>query len=93
MSNILAITYDNAIAVTQSDTIDDPSGPFAGFHTGSGGTIRVLTIKGNDVTLGSLPAGVVYTLAIRRVFSSTTSASGVFGMIANPFKHAAGIGS
>jgi hypothetical protein len=89
MSNILAVTYDNAIAVTASDTVDDPGGPFAGFYTGSGGTIRVLTIKNGDVTFANLVAGVVMTVAIRRVFSSTTSATGVFGMVANPFKKAA----
>jgi hypothetical protein len=89
MSNILSITYDDAIAITASDSVDDPSGPFAAFHTGTGGTIKVTTIKGNSVALTNLPAGIVYTLAIKRVWSSTTTATGVFGMVALPFKKAA----
>ncbi len=93
MSSIQSITYDDAVPITASDSVDDPAGPFAGFHTGSGGTITVTTIKNRDVTIGSLPAGVVYTLAIKRVWSGTTSATGVLGMVALPFKRAAGLGT
>ncbi len=89
MSNILAITYDDAIAVTASDTVDDPAGPFAGFYSGAGGTIKVTTIKGTAATLVNVPAGIVVTLAIRRVWSGTTTATSVLGMVANPFKKAA----
>lgn len=93
MSNILSITYDDAIAVTQSDSVDDPAGPFAGFHSGSGGTVKVTTIRGTTATITNIPAGVIYTLSIKRVWSGTTTASGVLGMVANPIKKAAGIGS
>jgi hypothetical protein len=86
MSNILAITYDDAIPVTPSDTTDDPNGPFAGFYSGSGGTVRVLTARKTDRTLVGVPAGVIVPIAIRRVFSSTTTATGVLGTIAMPYK-------
>jgi hypothetical protein len=86
MSDILSITYDGAAAVSPSDTVNDPAGPYAAFHTGSGGTIRVLTIAAEDTTLVSIPAGVIYPLAIKRVFSSTTTATGIVGLRAQPFR-------
>ena len=89
MSNILAITYDDAIAVTASDSTADPAGPFAGFYTGSGGTIKVTTIKGTTTTFTNTQAGVVMTVPISRVWTTTTTASNVLGMVANPFKKAA----
>jgi hypothetical protein len=49
-------------------------------YTGSGGIIRVLTAGGDDVTLNSVPAGVVLPLQIVRVFSSTTSATGMVAL-------------
>lgn len=89
MSNILAITYDGAVSPTQSDGTNDPAGPFAGFYTGSGGNIKVTTIKNQDVTFASAAAGVVMTVAILRVWSTGTVATGVLGMQALPFKKAA----
>jgi hypothetical protein len=90
MSNILAITYDDAIAVTASDSVNDPAGPFAGFYTGSGGTIKVTTIKGTTATFTNTQAGVIMTVPILRVWTTTTAATGVLGMVALPFKKAAG---
>lgn len=89
MSNILSITYDDAIAVTASNTVADPAGPFAGFYSGSGGTIKVTTIKGTAATFTNVPAGVVVTCAILNVWSSTTTATNILGMVANPFKRTA----
>ena len=86
MSKHTTIIYDDGVAVTASDTVNDPKGPFAGFHTGSGGTVRVITLRGRDLTLGSLPAGVVYPLGILRVFVATTSATGVLGMYEAGYK-------
>lgn len=86
MSDILAITYDNATAVAQSDTVNDPAGPFAGFFTGAGGTVKVTTIQNNPVSLTNLPAGIIVPLAILRVWSAVTTASGVLGMTALPYK-------
>ena len=82
MSDLYSITYEDAIAVTASDSTNDPAGPFVGFFTGSGGTIRFATYKtGRDVTMTNLPAGVIVPVPIRRVYSSTTTATGVLGLI------------
>jgi hypothetical protein len=60
--------------------VDDPAGPFAGFYTGSGGDIKVRTIRGQDRTFHGTVAGVVITCAILRVWSSVTAATNVMGM-------------
>lgn len=86
MSNILAVTYEQAYAVTQSDTLADPSGPFAALFTGAGGTIKLTTINGQTVTLASVAAGIVMPIATQRVWSSTTTATGVIGLCALPYK-------
>lgn len=86
MSSILAITYDDVIAVTPSDTVDDPNGPFAGFYiSGTAGTVTFLTVRGHAGII-SPGAGVIVPFAIRRIYSSGTSATGVYGCIAMPFK-------
>ena len=57
MSNILAITYESAIATTPSDTVNDPAGPFAGLYIGVAGTYVVTTIRGTKATFVGLSAG------------------------------------
>jgi len=77
-----------AVAVVKSDTlnIDSPNGGVAGasdpcvLYSGSGGTIRVLTAGGDDVTLVSVPSGVVLPIQIVRVFSATTNATGMVAL-------------
>lgn len=86
MASILSITYEDAVAVTPSNSTDDPAGPFAGFYTGSGGDISVVTARGSTVTFASTPAGVVMTCAIKRVRTTGTAATGVLGMLALPWK-------
>jgi hypothetical protein len=86
VSSILAITYDSGAAITASDTTADPAGPFAGIFTGSGGTIKLTTIRGQTLTFVSLPAGVILPVATQRVWSTTTAATSVLGMLAMPFK-------
>lgn len=86
MSNILAITYDDAIAVTPSDTVDDPNGPFAGFFIGgTAGSVAFLTNRGHAATI-TPGAGVIVPIAIRRILSGGTSATNIYGVIAMPFK-------
>lgn len=62
----------DAAAVTTSDTVNfnEPSVIFAG----SGGTIRVLTVEGSDVTFNSVQPGAILPVRVVRVFASTTTA-------------------
>lgn len=86
MSDILSITYEDAILVTPSDTVDDPAGPFAGFYIGgTAGTVTYLTVRGHAGII-SPGAGVIVPIATRRIYSSGTNATNIYGVIAMPFK-------
>lgn len=85
MSNIQAITYEDVISLTQSDTTADPAGPFAAFMVNVAGNVKITTIRGSAVTITVL-AGLVYTVAFSRMWSTGTTATGLFGLIAPPWK-------
>lgn len=63
----------DAAAITTSDTVNftQPSVIMAG----SGGTIRVLTAQGSDVTFFSVQAGAILPIQVLRVFATTTTAT------------------
>ena len=87
MSTIQAVTYEGSIAVTASDTTDDPNGPFAGIHTGAGGDIKIRDITGADTILYSCAAGVIMPTACKRVWSTgTATPSKIVGLYAIPYR-------
>lgn len=88
MSNILAITYESAIATTPSDTVNDPAGPFAGLYIGVAGTYVVTTSRGTKATFVGLSAGSILPVAITRVWVTGSQGSGAstLGMVSMPFK-------
>lgn len=63
----------DAAAVTTSDT-NTFSAPSIIF-SGAGGTIRVLTAQGSDVTFTNVQAGAILPVQVLRVFASTTTAT------------------
>lgn len=85
MSNILATTYDQAIAVTKSDTVNDPQGPFAGLLVAVAGIVVFVDQGGNTVTTGSLTAGTVIPVVTARVNNTTTTAT-TYGLRAGPYQ-------
>jgi hypothetical protein len=86
MSTINAITYDDAVAITPSDTVvQGATKPFAAIYTGSGGTISIVTVAGTTCNLANLPAGVILPIATKQVRSSNTGATGIFGLRAPPY--------
>lgn len=68
-----------ALEVVKSDTVNI-SAEACVLYSGSGGTIRVLTAGGDDVTLVSVPAGTVLPIQVVRVFSSVTNATGIIAL-------------
>lgn len=63
----------DAAAVTPSDTVNFETASVV--FAGSGGTIRVLTAQGTDVTFTNVQAGAILPVQALRVFSSTTNAT------------------
>lgn len=86
MSSIYAITYEDQAAATPSDTVADPLGPFAGFYVGGSGTVRFINGRGHDVTLTGCQAGTIYPFPVIRVFTSTTTATGIMGLSAAAYR-------
>lgn len=80
------LQQERALAVVKSDTVNIPSVNGAEkadpcvLYTGTGGIIRVLTAGGDDVTFNAVPAGVVLPIQVVRVFSSTTTATGIVAL-------------
>ena len=84
MSNLWAETYEYAAAVTKSDTLADPKGPFAGLLVDTAGILKLTPLNGPDaggsITL-NVVAGEYVRFPVQRVWSGTTTAV-VFGLVA-----------
>lgn len=80
MSDIMAVTYEDAVAVTVGPPNNkDPKGPFAALQaTTAAGTVSVLTARGTTTTI-YLPLGTIITIAVKGVIS-LGGASGVVGL-------------
>lgn len=66
-----------AVAITKSD--EALATPIRGLYVGTTGIVRVTTTAGDDVTIPSVPAGMIIPLEIKVVWSTTTTASGFVG--------------
>lgn len=85
-SEILAYQY--GVAVTTSDTVADPAGPFAGIYVGStagGSTVVVASVNKSgavvEATYTNVNAGVVLPVRCIRVKTTGTTATGLLGMV------------
>lgn len=89
MSDIGAESYGYPVAVTASDAVNDPSGPFQGLLVSVAGTLRVTPYGGPQAQAGASPGYVAFTVVagqyvrfpVRRVWSTGTSAT-VIGLCA-----------
>lgn len=86
MGDIRSVTYEGALAVTPSDTLPLQSGAlYAGFYTGSGGNITVVTSRGETVEFASTAAGIIIPVAISQVKASGTAATGIVALYVVPY--------
>jgi hypothetical protein len=91
MSDVKAVTYEDAIALTASDTAN--IGPYAAIYTGSGGNITVTTLAGTKTQLAGTAAGIIIPLAFTRLWATGTTPTNVCGMVAVPYKPSLNPGS
>lgn len=83
MSNIAASVFDRAVAVTKSDTTDDPAIEnmgFAGLYCTVAGTLKINDGIGQPVSFAAVAVGII-PIRCRRVWSTGTSAT-VLGLLA-----------
>jgi hypothetical protein len=85
LSNILAVTYEDAVAVSVAPAGNkDPKGPFCALQAATtAGTVTVITARGSLTTI-YLPLGQIVPLAVKCVQSLGTAA-GVVGFLAMPY--------
>jgi hypothetical protein len=81
MSTVQASTYDWAAAVTKSDTVDDPAGPFAGLYVSVAGTLILYNMNGPQapITITAVAGGYI-CWPVRRIGASSTATA--FGLVA-----------
>ncbi len=65
------------VPVTESDTVNDPNGPFRGLLITVAGTVKITTAAGEDRSFGSgeLAAGAIHPIRFKRAWSTGTSAT------------------
>lgn len=63
----------NGAAVTPNDSADLPR--LGILYIGTGGTLVIRTVGGDDVTLTNVPSGTFLPVRVRRVFATGTTAS------------------
>jgi len=49
-------------------------------YIGGGGAVRVTTVNGHDVTFSGVLAGTILPVSVKRVWSTSTTASGIIGL-------------
>ena len=60
---------------------DDPlDAPIRAIYVGAQGDVKITDIKGNDITLVALAAGVFHPVYATKVFSTGTTATGIVGV-------------
>jgi len=80
MRELVSDNAVDAVAVTASDTVADPNGPFHSLYVGASGNITLTTLMGNTVLLTAVPIGVLKVGCSRVWSSGTAAASTVIGL-------------
>jgi hypothetical protein len=87
----LKLQTSRAAAVTPSNTVnipypgDNTASPNEArwpcvLYVGTGGTLRILTADGDDVTLLNVANGTFIPIQVIRVFATSTTASGIIAL-------------
>jgi hypothetical protein len=84
MSDIRAFAFEGGLAITPSNTANDPAGPFAALWIGTAGNATIVDSRGNVTTYTNLPAGFLLPLQCVRVNSTGLTAGSIVGLRANP---------
>lgn len=83
MSDPRAISYEDAIAITPSDTTTFAK-PYAGFICGVAGNVQITTMRNRQAII-PCNAGVVYTFPFLQMWATNTTATGILAVSAQPY--------
>lgn len=72
-------TYRNAWPVTPSDSANLQQ-PCNAIYIGGAGTLKVTTLKGQQVTFSGCLAGTIIPIGTTKIFSTGTSATNIVAM-------------
>lgn len=78
--------FDGGVAVTASNTVNDPAGPFGALYTGSGGNITIVDIRGRTLLLAATQAGTILRVSFKRVNVTGTAATSIVGLYTASYK-------
>ena len=85
MADIRSITYDDMADVTPNDSTPQwPAKPAAGFMVDVAGTVKFVTARGTTHTR-TVNAGVIYPIAIKQIWNTGTTATGIAALFAMPY--------
>lgn len=68
--------YSDVVPVTPSDSADLARCPCLAIQAGGAGNIVMVTYEGNTRTI-AVPANVIIPLKVRRILSTSTTATGI----------------
>ncbi len=85
MSDIGAITYQNGIPVTLSDTAPSPKVKYAAFYVGVTGDVQVTDANGSTFILKNCQAGTTYPIACVQFWATNTTATNLVALGAYPY--------
>lgn len=71
---------DDAFSISTSDTVDLPNITRA-IYVGSGGDINLITKGGTTLVFTAVPTGAILPVRVSRVKATSTTASGLVGLI------------
>lgn len=66
------------VSITPADS--DLSSSVRALYVGTGGNVRVTTVNGDDVVFYNAASGTILPVSVKRVWSSTTTASNILGL-------------
>ncbi len=69
---------NKVVAITPADS--DLSDIVQALYVGVTGDVRVTTVEDNDVTFQNVTGGSFLPIAVKRVWSTNTTASGILGL-------------
>jgi len=74
------LTFQGAVAVTPSDTVDLVDGPTKGLYIGGAGNVVAIMQDGSEVTFTALAIGVMHHISVKRVNAALTTATSILAL-------------